>query len=115
MISDTNQLDYMSGPGSGADNQTRFGGLPLNKLGLQSLKKRKMADGLHQLPPLNQPLNLLQSNNSIQAIDVSNQNIASGDLADFSPDKDDNNLLMKTKKRRKKVWIPAESFRKIGL
>jgi len=47
MVSDTNQLDYTSGAGSGAEmpNAPRIGGLPVNKIGLQNLRKRKIIPG----------------------------------------------------------------------
>ena len=43
MVSDTNQLDYTSG--AEMPNAPKVGGLPVNKLGLQNLRKRKIIPG----------------------------------------------------------------------
>ena len=110
---------------------------PLDSIGLNSLRQKKNSTSIGMagqmntmsLPPLNlKTLNYHQNNNSIQAIEITKdsnsgqhaqliQDDLSGDDNNDSPNANRNasKKLQLGKKKRKKVWVPAASLRRIGL
>jgi len=62
-------------------------------------------------------LNLHQNNNSIQAIDTVDQPVEGGLNSNTSAKniESSNPYFLNSKKKRKKVWIPASSFRNLGI